>query len=145
MSELADIRTDSASHTMKRLGSGGNPLVGAAQQADGELYKSGFLVRKAHADPDGKRSARFFFFVLVMLLSWRRDSLLYVLCLMSHDALFHPAPRGKRGWKSFYAMLKGLVLYLQKVNYISQQPRSLSHTRAKHTKLQTEDETTNSQ
>lgn len=56
MSELADVRTDSASHTMKRLGSGGNPLVGAAQQADGELYKSGFLVRKVHADPDGKRS-----------------------------------------------------------------------------------------
>lgn len=56
MSELADIRTDSASHTMKRLGSSGNPLVGVAHQADGELYKSGFLVRKVHADPDGKRS-----------------------------------------------------------------------------------------
>ncbi|XP_075939587.1 PH and SEC7 domain-containing protein 1-like isoform X2 [Anarhichas minor] len=79
MSELAEVRTDSASHTMRRLGSGGNPLVGVAQQADGELYKSGFLVRKVHADPDGKRT-----------------------------------PRGKRGWKSFYAMLKGLVLYLQK-------------------------------
>ncbi|XP_042261539.1 PH and SEC7 domain-containing protein 1-like [Thunnus maccoyii] len=82
MSELADVRTDSASHTMKRLGSGGNPLVGVAQQADGELYKNGFLVRKVHADPDGKRT-----------------------------------PRGKRGWKSFYAMLKGLVLYLQKDEY----------------------------
>uniref|UniRef100_A0A671Y6F5 Pleckstrin and Sec7 domain containing n=1 Tax=Sparus aurata TaxID=8175 RepID=A0A671Y6F5_SPAAU len=82
MSELADVRTDSASHTMKRLGSGGNPLVGVAHQADGELYKSGFLVRKVHADPDGKRT-----------------------------------PRGKRGWKSFYAMLKGLVLYLQKDEY----------------------------
>ncbi|XP_067336281.1 PH and SEC7 domain-containing protein 1 isoform X4 [Channa argus] len=82
MSELADVRTDSASHTMKRLGSGGNPLVSVAQQADGELYKSGFLVRKVHADPDGKRT-----------------------------------PRGKRGWKSFYAMLKGLVLYLQKDEY----------------------------
>lgn len=57
VSELTDsVRTDSASHTMKRLGSGGNPLVGVAQQADGELYKSGFLVRKVHADPDGKRS-----------------------------------------------------------------------------------------
>ncbi|XP_055358651.1 PH and SEC7 domain-containing protein 1 isoform X2 [Betta splendens] len=82
MSELADVRTDSASHTMKRLGSGGNLLAGAAQQADGELYKSGFLVRKAHADPDGKRT-----------------------------------PRGRRGWKTFYAMLKGLVLYLQKDEY----------------------------
>lgn len=57
VSELTDtVRTDSASHTMKRLGSGGNPLVGVAQQVDGELYKSGFLVRKVHADPDGKRS-----------------------------------------------------------------------------------------
>ncbi|XP_024153335.1 PH and SEC7 domain-containing protein 1 isoform X2 [Oryzias melastigma] len=82
ISELAESRTDSASHTMKRLGSGGNPLVGVAQQADGELYMSGFLVRKVHADPDGKRT-----------------------------------PRGKRGWKSFYAMLKGLVLYLQKDEY----------------------------
>nr|XP_057915132.1 PH and SEC7 domain-containing protein 1 isoform X2 [Doryrhamphus excisus] len=82
MSELADGRTDSASHTMKRLGSSGNHLVGVAQQADGELYKSGFLVRKVHADPDGKRT-----------------------------------PRGKRGWKSFYAMLKGRVLYLQKDEY----------------------------
>lgn len=59
-SELTDtVRTDSASHTMKRLGSGGNPLVGVAQQVDGELYKSGFLVRKVHADPDGKRSMAF--------------------------------------------------------------------------------------
>lgn len=45
---------------MKRLGSGGNPLVGVAQQADCELYKSGFLVRKVHADPDGKRSTASF-------------------------------------------------------------------------------------
>ncbi|KAL6102277.1 psd [Pungitius sinensis] len=81
-SELADVRTDSASHTMKRLGGGGNPLVGVAQQADGELYKSGFLIRKVHADPDGRRTAR-----------------------------------GKRGWKSFYAVLKGLVLYLQKEEF----------------------------
>ncbi|KAM4730017.1 uncharacterized protein FYW61_010397 isoform 2-T3 [Anableps anableps] len=82
VSELADVRTDSASRTMKRVGGGGNPLVGVAQQADGELYKSGFLVRKVHADPDGKRT-----------------------------------PRGKRSWKTFYAMLKGLVLYLQKDEY----------------------------
>ncbi|TDG95928.1 hypothetical protein EPR50_G00243750 [Perca flavescens] len=49
LSELTEVRTDSASHTMRRLG-GGDPA----------------------------------------------------------------APRGKRGWKSFYATLKGLVLYLQK-------------------------------
>ncbi|XP_008319904.1 PH and SEC7 domain-containing protein 1-like isoform X2 [Cynoglossus semilaevis] len=83
--EQGDVRTDAASHTMKRLGSSGNPLMGVAQQADGEVYKSGFLVRKVHADPDGKRT-----------------------------------PRGKRSWKSFYAMLKGLVLYLQKDEYRSE-------------------------
>ncbi|XP_028844165.1 PH and SEC7 domain-containing protein 1 isoform X2 [Denticeps clupeoides] len=81
-SELAESRTDSASHTMKRINSGGNPLVGVAQQSNAQLYKNGFLVRKAHADTDGKRT-----------------------------------PRGKRGWKSFYAILKGLILYLQKGEY----------------------------
>lgn len=81
-SELLDGRTDSASHTMKRISSGGNPLVSLAQQSSAQVYKNGFLVRKVHADPDGKRT-----------------------------------PRGKRGWKSFYAILKGLVLYLQKGEY----------------------------
>ncbi|KAL7878045.1 hypothetical protein SRHO_G00046880 [Serrasalmus rhombeus] len=81
-SELADSRTDSASHTMKRISSGGNPLVSLAQQSSAQVYKNGFLVRKVHADPDGKKT-----------------------------------PRGKRGWKSFYAILKGLVLYLQKGEY----------------------------
>lgn len=28
---------------------------------------------------------------------------------------FSPAPRGKRGWKSFHGILKGMILYLQKV------------------------------
>lgn len=28
---------------------------------------------------------------------------------------FPPAPRGKRGWKSFHGILKGMILYLQKV------------------------------
>ncbi|XP_062319584.1 PH and SEC7 domain-containing protein 1 isoform X2 [Osmerus eperlanus] len=81
-SELADVRTDSASHTMRRVGSGGNSLVGVAQQSDAVLYKSGFLVRKVHADSDGKKT-----------------------------------PRGRRGWKTFYLTLKGLVLYLQKGEY----------------------------
>ncbi|XP_077438429.1 PH and SEC7 domain-containing protein 1 isoform X2 [Vanacampus margaritifer] len=81
-SDLADGRTDSASHTMKRAGVARNHLAAAAQRADGELYKSGFLVRKVHADADGKKTAR-----------------------------------GKRGWKSFYATLKGRVLYLQKDEY----------------------------
>ena len=28
---------------------------------------------------------------------------------------FPPAPRGKRGWKNFHGILKGMILYLQKV------------------------------
>lgn len=34
----------------------------------------------------------------------------YLLLFLSNTA-----PRGKRGWKTFYAVLKGLILYLQKV------------------------------
>ncbi|XP_041116575.1 PH and SEC7 domain-containing protein 1-like [Polyodon spathula] len=81
-SELADSHSDSASRTMKRINSCGNPFLSASQPASTLTYKQGFLVRKAHADPDGKRT-----------------------------------PRGKRGWKSFYAVLKGLILYLQKGEY----------------------------
>ncbi|XP_052427819.1 uncharacterized protein psda isoform X1 [Carassius gibelio] len=80
-SEL-DGRKDSTSHTMKRVSSGGNPLVSVAQQSSAQVYMNGFLVRKVHADSDGKRT-----------------------------------PRGKRGWKTFYAILKGLILYLQKDEY----------------------------
>uniref|UniRef100_A0A8C1KGZ7 Pleckstrin and Sec7 domain containing n=1 Tax=Cyprinus carpio TaxID=7962 RepID=A0A8C1KGZ7_CYPCA len=57
---------------------------------DPMLYKTGFLVRKVHADCDGKRT-----------------------------------PRGKRGWKTFYAVLKGLILYLQKGEY--RPDKQLSH------------------
>ncbi|XP_072522941.1 PH and SEC7 domain-containing protein 1-like isoform X2 [Salminus brasiliensis] len=75
-SELGEHREDSSSRGMKRTGSGMVPPSGAL------LYKTGFLVRKVHADCDGKRT-----------------------------------PRGKRGWKTFYAVLKGLILYLQKGEY----------------------------
>lgn len=39
--------------------------------------------------------------------------------MISHDAFLVAASRGKRGWKTFYAMLKGLVLYLQKVKLLT--------------------------
>ncbi|XP_062330071.1 PH and SEC7 domain-containing protein 1-like isoform X2 [Osmerus eperlanus] len=82
-SELGDtLVTDSAARAMKRVGSEGKPLVDLAQPPGTLLYKNGFLVRKVHADSDGKRT-----------------------------------PRGKRGWKTFYAILKGLILYLQKAKY----------------------------
>ncbi|KAK2876074.1 hypothetical protein Q8A67_020170 [Cirrhinus molitorella] len=75
-SELGEQREESNSRGVKQMGSGFAPPSGAL------LYKTGFLVRKVHADCDGKRT-----------------------------------PRGKRGWKTFYAVLKGLILYLQKGEY----------------------------
>ncbi|XP_069560610.1 PH and SEC7 domain-containing protein 1-like isoform X1 [Brachyistius frenatus] len=82
-SELGDSLCEStASTSMKRVGSSGKPLSEEAEPSGMLLYKKGFLVRKVHADPDGKRT-----------------------------------PRGKRGWKTFYAILKGLILYLQKGEY----------------------------
>ncbi|KAM9336954.1 uncharacterized protein ABDE67_019988 [Symphorus nematophorus] len=82
-SELGDSLCDSnASRSMKRVGSSGKPLSDGTEPTGSLLYKNGFLVRKVHADSDGKRT-----------------------------------PRGKRGWKTFYAILKGLILYLQKGEY----------------------------
>ncbi|XP_038139417.1 PH and SEC7 domain-containing protein 1-like isoform X2 [Cyprinodon tularosa] len=82
-SELGDSLVDSdASKPMKRVGSSGKPLSEHTEPTGMLLYKNGFLVRKVHADPDGKRT-----------------------------------PRGRRGWKTFYAILKGLILYLQKGEY----------------------------
>uniref|UniRef100_A0A8C4DJD1 PH and SEC7 domain-containing protein 1 n=1 Tax=Dicentrarchus labrax TaxID=13489 RepID=A0A8C4DJD1_DICLA len=82
-SELGDSLCDSnASKSMKRVGSSGKPLSEETEASGSLLYKNGFLVRKVHADSDGKRT-----------------------------------PRGKRGWKTFYVILKGLILYLQKGEY----------------------------
>ncbi|KAA0724895.1 PH and SEC7 domain-containing protein 1 [Triplophysa tibetana] len=75
-SELGEHRGDSNSRAVRHMGSGLVSPSGAV------LYQTGFLVRKVHADSDGKRT-----------------------------------PRGKRGWKTFYAVLKGLILYLQKGEY----------------------------
>uniref|UniRef100_A0A665VQ45 Pleckstrin and Sec7 domain containing n=1 Tax=Echeneis naucrates TaxID=173247 RepID=A0A665VQ45_ECHNA len=82
-SELGDSLCESnTSKSMKRVGSSGKPLSEETQSPGTLLYKNGFLVRKVHADSDGKRT-----------------------------------PRGKRGWKTFYVILKGLILYLQKGEY----------------------------
>ncbi|XP_066570408.1 PH and SEC7 domain-containing protein 2 isoform X2 [Amia ocellicauda] len=59
-----------------------NPFQDIPHDAKATVYKQGFLIRKAHADIDGKRT-----------------------------------PWGKRSWKTFYAVLKGMVLYLQKDEY----------------------------
>ncbi|KAF4084834.1 hypothetical protein AMELA_G00110690 [Ameiurus melas] len=74
-SELGDHREDTHSRGMKCTGSG----IVHGHGSGALLYMTGFLVRKVHADSDGKRT-----------------------------------PRGKRGWKTFCAVLKGLILYLQK-------------------------------
>ncbi|CAG03015.1 unnamed protein product, partial [Tetraodon nigroviridis] len=82
-SELGDSLCDSnASRSTKQVGSSEKPLPVGSEPSGMLLYKNGFLVRKVHADSDGKRT-----------------------------------PRGKRGWKTFYAILKGLILYLQKGEY----------------------------
>ncbi|KAM9425808.1 uncharacterized protein KZ484_013685 [Pholidichthys leucotaenia] len=80
-SELGDSLCDS-NRSIKRAGSSSKPPLDGSQPSGMLLYKNGFLVRKVHADSDGKRT-----------------------------------PRGKRGWKTFYAILKGLILYLQKGEY----------------------------
>lgn len=56
-SELGDSLCDSnASRSMKRVGSSGKPLSDETEPSGMLLYKNGFLVRKVHADCDGKRS-----------------------------------------------------------------------------------------
>ncbi|XP_076856095.1 PH and SEC7 domain-containing protein 1 isoform X2 [Brachyhypopomus gauderio] len=76
-SELGERRGEESGVRGEKHAAGGVvPASGAL------LYNTGFLVRKVHADCDGKRT-----------------------------------PRGKRGWKTFYAVLKGLILYLQKGEY----------------------------
>uniref|UniRef100_A0A3B3D0M4 PH and SEC7 domain-containing protein 1-like n=1 Tax=Oryzias melastigma TaxID=30732 RepID=A0A3B3D0M4_ORYME len=82
-SELGDSLCESdTSKSMKRVSSSGKSLSDGTPSTGTLLYKNGFLVRKVHADSDGKRT-----------------------------------PRGRRGWKTFYAILKGLILYLQKGEY----------------------------
>ncbi|XP_037836841.1 PH and SEC7 domain-containing protein 1-like isoform X1 [Kryptolebias marmoratus] len=82
-SELGDSLCDSdTSRSMKREASSGKLVSEETKPTGALLYKNGFLVRKVHADSDGKRT-----------------------------------PRGRRGWKTFYAILKGLILYLQKGEY----------------------------
>ncbi|XP_055517684.1 PH and SEC7 domain-containing protein 1-like isoform X3 [Leucoraja erinacea] len=84
LSELADERTNPSLKTMKRISSGSNPFLDIMQDPTAATYKHGFLVRKVHADSDGKKT-----------------------------------PRGRRGWKTFYGVLKGMILYLQKDAYKS--------------------------
>nr|XP_019962805.1 PREDICTED: PH and SEC7 domain-containing protein 3-like [Paralichthys olivaceus]XP_019962806.1 PREDICTED: PH and SEC7 domain-containing protein 3-like [Paralichthys olivaceus]XP_019962807.1 PREDICTED: PH and SEC7 domain-containing protein 3-like [Paralichthys olivaceus] len=65
-----------------QLRSTANPFQVVAHDKNASVVKEGFLLRKLHADIDGKRT-----------------------------------PWGKRGWKTFYGVLRGMVLYLQKDDY----------------------------
>lgn len=89
-------------------GSSSSPFLDLTPEPGAAVYKHGALVRKVHADPDCRKS---------MWLCrgwgwwWTGGSLSQatLTCLPSL------APRGKRGWKSFHGILKGMILYLQKV------------------------------
>lgn len=62
-------------------------------------------------------------FFLRLVLQQTTEELISEVCLYSvslthtFSLLFclSAAPRGRRGWKKFYAVLKGMILYLQKV------------------------------
>ncbi|CAN0146296.1 unnamed protein product [Lampetra planeri] len=68
---------------------GSNPFLPIIHDPNAATYKQGVLVRKIHADADGRRT-----------------------------------PLGKRGWKSFHAVLKGMILYLQKDEHKADTPVS---------------------
>lgn len=61
-SELGEHREDTHSRGMKCTGSGIEPASGAL------LYKKGCLIRKVHADCDGKRST--FHYSLLLLIQY---------------------------------------------------------------------------
>lgn len=108
---------------MKRVGSSGKPLSDGSEPSGSLLYKNGFLVRKVHADSDGKRSTSHEKFPSVQAHDTRSASRATTVTERAGSEHVHrlnvclllSAPRGKRGWKTFYAILKGLILYLQKV------------------------------
>lgn len=68
-SELGDSLCDSdASRSMKRVSSSGKPLSEETQPTGALLYKNGFLVRKVHADSDGKRSMSLSSYLITLII-----------------------------------------------------------------------------
>lgn len=64
-SELGDSLCDSnASRSTKEVGGSEKPLPVGSEPSGMLLYKNGFLVRKVHADSDGKRSTQEAFLTL---------------------------------------------------------------------------------
>lgn len=110
LSELADPNPKVIKRVSGGSGSGSSPFLDLTPEPGAVVYKHGALVRKVHADPDCRKS------------TWpgarvrgngreRACPSPPVTCFLPHP----PAPRGKRGWKSFHGILKGMILYLQKV------------------------------
>lgn len=131
-----DDKFGTGTKKVTRILDGGNPFLDVPQALSATTYKHGVLTRKTHADMDGKRSGcqageEAWGGMLVQMGSTPFASLpgmhmqVDVLggrggdigvggCSHTTCAL-SPAPRGRRGWKKFYAVLKGTILYLQKV------------------------------
>lgn len=100
---------------MARVTDGSNPFIAIPILLNAVTYKHGVLNRKSHADMDGKRSESHTLthhsHTTIFSKEPVRPDIDVVLCLF-----FPPlAPRGRRGWKKFYAVLKGMILFLQKV------------------------------
>ncbi|KAJ4926478.1 hypothetical protein JOQ06_008651 [Pogonophryne albipinna] len=85
----SSVLTDDDTRVDAPLRSEANPFQDVPHDKTASVVKQGFLLRKLHADIDGKRT-----------------------------------PWGKRGWKTFYGVLRGMVLYLQKDDYRKEQPTS---------------------
>ncbi|VFV24432.1 low quality protein: ph and sec7 [Lynx pardinus] len=123
LSELADPNPKVIKRVSGGSGSGSSPFLDLTPEPGAAVYKHGALVRKVHADPDCRKS------------TWLGGEGLgdggEGACLRPPDlSSFPPAPRGKRGWKSFHGILKGMILYLQKEEY--QPGKALSEAELKN-------------
>lgn len=115
LSELVEEQCEGGSKRVARVTDGSNPFIAIPILLNAVTYKHGVLNRKSHADMDGKRSESHTLthhsHTTIFSKEPVRPDIDVVLCFF-----FPPlAPRGRRGWKKFYAVLKGMILFLQKV------------------------------
>ncbi|KAH0624370.1 hypothetical protein JD844_031769 [Phrynosoma platyrhinos] len=140
LSELADPNPKS----IKRISSCSNPFLDFSQDPSIATYKYGILVRKSHAEPDckksmyGKKSHTFAQLhplfgpyptsevALQKEMVSLQDCQIHAVSSLytresqnerKHNERREDTPRGKRGWKTFHGILKGMILYLQKEEY----------------------------
>ncbi|XP_058875601.1 PH and SEC7 domain-containing protein 4-like [Acipenser ruthenus] len=99
------------------LRSKSNPFQDLAHDQQAPQFKQGFLTRKAHARHRRKEE-------------WPGPGPGLKACadiVINNGSVFLPLsqlPGGRRSWKVFYAVLKGMVLYLQKSDSLVQCPLS---------------------